>query len=90
MEIPNLKPHIHSHPSLPLHQQQQSPPPPLQALPRRGEATAESRHYETPSLSRENTTQLGSGQTGEAFQRLGSGSGSVEAWTRELDDEDEL
>uniref|UniRef100_A0A2N9F877 Uncharacterized protein n=1 Tax=Fagus sylvatica TaxID=28930 RepID=A0A2N9F877_FAGSY len=56
----------------------------------RGEATAESRRYETPNLSRENTTQLGSGQSGEAFQRLGSGSGSVEAWTRELDDEDEL
>uniref|UniRef100_A0A2N9JAJ0 Uncharacterized protein n=1 Tax=Fagus sylvatica TaxID=28930 RepID=A0A2N9JAJ0_FAGSY len=90
MEIPNPKPHLHSHPSPPLHQQQQSPPPPLQALPRRGKATAESRRYETPSLSRENTTQLGSGQSGEAFQRLGSGSGSVEAWTRELDDEDEL
>ena len=53
-----------------------------------GEATAESRRYETPNLSRENTSQLGSGQSREAFQRLGSG--SVEAWTRELDDEDEL
>ena len=37
-------------------------------------------HHKTPNLSHENTSQLGSGQRGEAFQRLGSR--SVEAWTR--------